>query len=172
MKKTKPVDVDLPAGIVEINKRKKEKRLSKRQLKSVIKKQKKIIQYYPWVKKWYGFSFSEDLITRESYCYNESELKELSKKGYPFVTWVEQGQQIGNAGTSAVIWGGIPYSETSSTPRIDPFETWDEVHLHFEEAARDPQTFVKTDQRDPYDLYLSRWCYTKRKIKRTLFEAI
>ena len=172
IKKTKILEVDLLEKIIEINSRKKENKLTERRLNTILNQQKKIVQYYPWVTKWYGFSFSDDLVKRESYLFNETELKELHSMDNPHVTKVEQGQKIGTVGTSAMILGNPTYREGSKNPKVEPFETWDEVHLHFEEAAREPKSHKKIAQRDPYDIYLSRRCYKKNKIKRSLFVSV
>ena len=53
---------------------------------------------------------------------------------------------------------------------MEPFKTWDEIHLHYEEAARDEKTFLKKEQRDPYGIYKSVKHYKEIDcLKETLF---
>ena len=73
-------------------------------------------------------------------------------------------------GASAVFTGKPNYKEGIAKPDIqEPKDHWDEIHLHFEEAVRDPKTNVKRLQRDPFDLYKSVKWYTKKNITRSLF---
>ena len=132
-----------------------------------------MISNYPWISKLYGFSFTSDIKTQESYIWNLDILKKLHKEKSPYVSWVEQGQEIGRVGTSAVFYGNPQYNENISTPSIPEFRTtWDETHLHFEEATRDPKTGTKVQNRDPYDIYKSERWYTARHIKRSLFTPV
>ena len=103
---------------------------------------------------------TEKLNEKESYLYTLKECEKLHKQKSPFVTWVEQGDLIGYTGSSGLIWGELKYSEEKLNI-IKPFETWDEVHLHYEEAARDEKTFLKKEQRDPYSIYKSAKHYKK-----------
>ena len=117
----------------------------------------------------YGYSFSENIKEKESYLYTLAECEKLYKQKKSFVTWVEQGDLIGYTGTSGLIWGELKYSE-EKLDHIEPFKTWDEVHLHFEEVGRDEKTFLKKEHRDPYGIYKSAKHYKKAdSLKKTLF---
>lgn len=170
VKKTKPLKADHIRRIQRKNAAKRENALGEKQLSAILSNHQHLIRTYPWVSHIYGFSFTDDSETQESYIWNLDHLKKLHKEKNQYVTWVEQDQEIGNVGTSAVFWGNPPYNENLSTPSIPEYETtWDETHLHFEEAARDPQTGLKHSNRDPYDIYKSKRWYTTRHIKRSLF---
>ena len=141
--------------------------LDQKVFQAKISQTKKLIKRFPWVEKFYGFKFNDDL---ESYLYTLDELKSLVKQHSPWVSYVHEGDLIGYVGSSAIFYGNCPYDEESSNPNIKPFENvWDEIHLHFEEATRDCKTRVKVLQRDPYDIYKSARWYKKESIQRSLF---
>jgi hypothetical protein len=172
-KPSEPKKIDIISQIRTINEQKRENALPDQKLQNLIKKNKRILDTYPWTRTLYGFSFSDDFLTSESYTWTMKELKDLVAHGSPWVRWVKQGQEIGKTGSSAVFYGDVPYVENSSSDPIKPFKnTWDEAHLHFEEAARDPDTRKKKDQRDPFDIYKSRRWYTPKSIKRSLFVQV
>ena len=130
-----------------------------------VRKTLRIIEGFPWVEKFYGFNFENDI---ESYLYTLDELKKLIKQNSPWVTYVKQGELIGYVGTSAIFYGNCPYDEENDSPDIKPFENvWDEVHLHFEEAMRDPETRMKLLQRDP-TIFISQ----RNGIKRNLLKKV
>lgn len=173
VKPSEPVEVNVLDQIRKINRSKRENQLDKVKLEKVLRRQKRIVDTYPWVQKLYGFSFSDDTITSESYIWTPAQLKELIDHASPWVTWVEQGQEIGRVGTSAVFFGKPPYRENQQDPSVKKFDnTWDEIHLHFEEAARDPKTRAKQEHRDPFDIYKSKRWYTPANIKRSLFVQV
>lgn len=141
--------------------------LDQKVFQAKISQTKRLIKRFPWVEKFYGFNFNDDL---ESYLYTLDELKLLVKHHSPWVTYVHQGDLIGYVGTSAIFYGKCPYDEENNSPDISPFENvWDEVHLHFEEATRDSKTRIKVLQRDPYDIYKSARWYNNIYIKKSLF---
>ncbi len=87
-------------------------------------------------------------------------LNRLERVTHQLVVPVRKGEPIGAVGTSGLRWG--KYQELvidNGRPRIIEKAigewSWDEPHLHFEEAERDEQTGVKGGQRDPYDIYLT-----------------
>lgn len=173
IKTTIPTKIDIIEKIHRKNEAKRENAFPKEKLIKILAQQRRLINRYPWVENYYGVSFTDDPITSESYIWTYEELKELYAMGSPWVTWVEQGQEIGKVGTSAVFFGKPPYRENQDRPNIKKFtNTWDEIHLHFEEAARDPETRLKHLHRDPYDIYKSKRWYTARHIRRSLFAAV
>lgn len=163
----KPLSIDYNYEI-----RRKDKKMHKQTKEDTLRKKisetLELIRQYPWLTKLYGYSFNSDLRKRESYLYNEEELKYL--KGSKYVKWVEAGELIGYVGSSAIIWGDLTYKENCERPNVKEFDTWDEVHLHFEEANRNEDTRVKELQRDPYGVYLSREHYQDINYPKTLFK--
>ena len=169
IKRTKATKVDVVKRIIEKNQRLGKNKKSSRNLEKIIILHEKLIKKYPWINYKYGYNFSEKLNEKESYLYTLKECEKLHKQKSPFVTWVEQGDLIGYTGSSGLIWGELKYSEEKLNS-IKPFETWDEIHLHFEEAVRDEKTFFKKEQRDPYGIYKSAKHYKKiDSLKETLF---
>ncbi len=154
MKKTEPEKIDVVQRIVKKNQRLKKNKKRKKEINSLITFHKKLIKEYPWIGYKYGYNFSEDLNKKESYLYTLSECERLYKQKNDYVTWVKQGDLIGYTGSSALIFGQLEYSE-KKVEKIEPFEIWDEIHLHFEEASRDKETLLKKQQRDPYNIYKS-----------------
>lgn len=140
-------------------------------LEKSLQETERLIKKYPWVEKQYGYSFSESLEEKESYLYTREELKSLYKEGSPFVKWVNQGDYIGNVGISAVFYGDPNYNEgeiiEAGIPQ--PRNSWDEVHLHFEECIRNPSTGLKYENRDPFDIYRSIPAYNPDALMTSLF---
>jgi hypothetical protein len=163
----KPLVIDYEKEIAKKNSRLHNK-VDEKELSKKIENTLKLVKQYPWLDKIYGYSFNDDLRKRESYLYDEEELKYLN--GSKYVKWVEQGDLIGYTGSSSIIWGDLTYKENCERPNVKEFETWDEVHLHFEEASRNPDTKLKEDIRDPYGIYLSKEHYQNPNYKRTLFK--
>lgn len=131
---------------------------------------KKILDEYEWVNYLYGYNLHKELTDTETYFYRLDEIEQLYKNKSPYVKWVEQGEVIGYVGSSALIYGSPTYEEGKNDVYVKAFTTWDEVHLHFEEAGRDPKTRLKIQQRDPYGIYKSWKWYNHRGIKEnTLF---
>jgi len=140
-------------------------------VQSIITEQQHLMEQYPWTQTWYGFSGGQPE-EKEAYLLTPTEITELSRQPNTFVTWVEQGEEIGKVGNSAIIWGDATQPEASTLVNqqvLPQLETWDEPHLHFEEAARDPNTGQKLSRRDPFFLYKSAKWYQKRFIEKTLF---
>lgn len=172
-KPSQPIKIDILSQITKINEEKRENQLPENTLKKILRSSKHLIERYPWIENVYGFSFSDDFLTSESYTWTLLELKDLVAHGSPWVTWVRQGQEIGKTGSSAVFLGQVPYDEdTLSQPITKYADTWGEEHLHYEEAARDPKMRKKKDQRDPFDIYKSKRWYTPQNIKRSLFVQV
>lgn len=143
--------------------------LTQKQQEIVVEEQKALITKYPWVSNRWGYRFGETLEELETYAYTLDEVEKKHKEGWEYVKWVEQGDVIGYTGASAVVFGDIPYAEGKETPDVQPFEnTWDEIHLHFEEATRNPENRGKYLRRDPYGLYLGHTHYPG-KDKDSLF---
>ena len=163
-----PLKIDFEKEIRRKNKTLKINRVSEKALEKKIQKTKNIVKQYPWVKKIYGYRFRKDDRRRELYTYPLRDIKRMYKKGNRFIKWVERGDLIGYTGTSALIWGDLKYRENMRRANVGEFETWDETHLHFEEATRDIKTGLKKDPRDPYGIYLSERHYKNIK-KKTLF---
>lgn len=170
-KTQKPLTIDLEAGIVKKNSERRKLKKSNTQLKKKILETKKIARRYKWTKKLYGFSYSDDIKKKYSYLYTPQELKLLHEKGSKYVKWVEQGEIIGYTGTSGLIHGRLRYWENRRRPNVRKFNSWDSRHLHFEEAKRDWQTGKKTNQRDPYGIYLSKEHYLNLRFD-TLFKDL
>jgi hypothetical protein len=145
--------------IIRKNNERRKYKKSKEEIQKSIKEIRKLIWKYPWIKRLYGFSFSDDINKKESYLYTPKQLKELHEKGDRYVKWVKQGDLIGYTGTSALIHGRLKYLENRRRPNMRKFKTWDETHLHFEEASRDWKTGKKILPRDPYGIYLSKEHY-------------
>jgi len=164
----KPLKIDFTYEIKRKNSKRKLYKRSDSQLEKDIQKTKEIIKQYPWIKKIYGYSFRKYPNKREMYTYPLKNIKRMYKKGNRYIKLVKQGDLIGYTGSSAIIWGDLKYKENRRRPNVKQFNTWDEVHLHFEEATRDTKTFIKKDQRDPYGIYLSKEHY-KRIRGKTLF---
>jgi hypothetical protein len=140
------------------------------QLERKLKETENVIKRFPWVTRQYGYSFTNDIETKESYLYTPEELKYLYERKSPFVRWVNQGEYIGNVGISAVFAGNPNYQEGAPSPDIrEPNNSWDGFHLHFEETARSPETGIKHMHRDPFDIYRSFIGYKAANIERSLF---
>ncbi len=155
----KPLKINYRREIIRKNSERRRYRKSKSQLEEIIKETRKLAWKYPWIRKLYGFSFSDDINRKEAYTYTPEQLKELLKQGSKYVKWVNQGDIIGYAGTSGLIHGRLKYWENCQRAKVRKFNTWDEIHLHFEEAARNFKTGRKILNRDPYDIYLSKEQY-------------
>ncbi len=151
--------------LIKVNDRRREQKLSKAQLDKQISECKKIIERYPWVSKYYGYS------KNESYLYSLPLLEKLHKEGNRYVTYLKQGDLIGYVGTSAIFYGNPPYRENLKVPHIkEHSDVWDETHLHFEEACRD-ENGVKKGQRDIFGVYKSyRWYQPDIKSQRAHLE--
>ncbi len=160
-KTDKPLKIDYKKGIIKNNEERRKYKKGKEKIEEKIKSTRKLIWKYPWIKKLYGFSFSNDITKKESYLYTPQELKRLHKEGSKYVKWVKQGDIIGYTGTSGIIHGRPKYRENLSRPNIREFSTWDESHLHFQEASRDIKTGKKILNRDPYGIYLSKEHYNQ-----------
>jgi hypothetical protein len=159
MKRTEPIKSDILGKIVRKNERSKVNKKSKKELKKVLEVHKGLIKRYPWIEYRYGYDKEESFL-------------EFKKKDNPYVKWVEQGELIGYTGSSGLIWGDLQYNEDEvGSKKIPHFKTWDEIHLHFEEAFRDLKTGLKKDKRDPYDIYKSaKWYGNLDSMKKTLFK--
>ena len=168
IKTFRPLKIDFEYEIKRKNRKRKIYRKSDIKLEKDIQNTREIIKQYPWVKKLYGYSFREDEKKREMYTYSIKEIKDMYKKGYRYIKYVKQGDLIGYTGSSALIWGDLKYKENCRRPNVKQFDTWDDIHLHFEEASRDTKTFIKKDQRDPYGIYLGSEHYKNIK-NETLF---
>jgi hypothetical protein len=155
----RPKRVNYEKEIIKKNNKLRKNRKSKKRLEKAIEETKQIARKYRWTKRLYGFSFSDDIKKKESYLYTPQELKKLHKQGNKYVKWVEQGDIIGYTGTSGLIHGKLKYWENLKRPNVRKFETWNEPHLHFEEASRDVKTGRKKLHRDPYGIYLSKTHY-------------
>ena len=164
----KPLRVNYKKEIIKKNNTRRKYKKSKALLEKAIKETQKLTRKYWWIKKLYGFSFSEDINKKESYLYTPKELKNLLSQGDKYVKWVEQGDIIGYTGASGIIHGRLKYWENKRKPNMRKFETWDEAHLHFEEASRDWKTGKKILHRDPYSIYLSKEHYQNLRFD-TLF---
>ncbi|KKR06088.1 MAG: Peptidase M23B and LisM domain [candidate division WS6 bacterium GW2011_GWF2_39_15] len=171
VKLTQVQKINLLDRIKKVNDAKVKNGLSNEKLNRVLDQQEKIMRSYPWVQTYHGYNFSKDLGERESYLYSPTELAFLYEKRSPFVKYVEQGEEIGRVGASALLQGKPSYSEYEIHPSItEPKVVWDEYHLHFEEADRDWNSGRKGLQRDPYNIYkTSKWYLIKENLKSSLF---
>ncbi len=179
IKITPKEEIDLTKEIEGINNRRRSHKLHRKQLNALIHETAKIIEEYPWVKYRYGYNFGKNKQKKqikESYIYTLKELEEISResnnnKEKKFITWVEQGQLIGYTGTSGIIHGKLHYQEGVADCDFKPYPIWDEVHLHFEESARDEKTHFKHAQRDPFGIYKSaKWYKDISTDEETLFK--
>jgi len=169
IKTFRPLIVDFEEKIRRRNAKRKVYRKSEKELEKEILETKDIVKQYPWTKKIYGLNFKKYPEKKEIYMYTLRDIKRLYKKGSRYVRWVEQGDLIGYAGTSGIVWGDLQFKENCRRPNVKEFNIWDECHLHFEEGCRDIKTGIKKEQRDPYNVYLSKENY--RNIKHdTLFK--
>ena len=169
LKTTKTEKVDIIKRIIEKNNRLRNNKKRRKEIEKIIEFHKKLMKKYPWINYKYGYNFSENIEEKESYLYTLKECETLFKQKNKYVTWINQGDLIGYTGTSGLIWGELKYCE-EKVKNIKPFKTWDEVHLHFEEAVRDEKTFFKKEQRDPYGIYKSVKHYENvESLKDTLF---
>jgi hypothetical protein len=90
---------------------------------------------------------------------------------HPLWVKVKRGQIVGRLGFSGVRWGYDEYAPDASRPTVpDPnvYSSYDEPHVHFEDATRDRITGKKIWQRDPYDIYLTHGNYPTHKRKRNI----
>lgn len=168
-KKMHRQEVNLTEKISTINARRRSQRKDTRQIGRLISQTHNWSLQIPWMNYRYGYNYHKDLRKRESYFYTLEELERLHKAGDKYVTWVEQGELIGFAGTSGIFGGESPYDEDMRIPDVPQFATWDEVHLHFEEAGRDPLKMTKTQNRDPYAIYKTARWYKDIDLGKTLF---
>jgi hypothetical protein len=169
IKTLRPLIIDFEEKIRRRNAKRKVYRKSEKELEKAILETKDIVKQYPWTKKKYGLNFKKHPEKKEIYMYTLRDIKKLYKKGSRYVKWVEQGDLIGYAGTSGIVWGDLQFRENCRRPNVKEFNIWDECHLHFEEATRNIKTGMKQEQRDPYGVYLSKEHY--RNIKQeTLFK--
>jgi hypothetical protein len=155
----RPLRVDYKRGIIKSNKDKRKYRKGKEEIEEKIRNTRRIIRRYPWIKRLYGYSFSENIKKKESFMYTPGELKRLGDEGNKYVKWVEQGDIIGYIGVSGLIAGRLKYFENRKRPNLRKIKSWDKPHLHFEEAARDWESGEKILSRDPYGIYLSKEHY-------------
>ncbi len=170
IKVTEPTRINHIYKIINKFRRSTDPNKSPYKLEKKLQETEKIIKKYPWVEKQYGYSFSENSDEKESYLYTPTELEYLYNQGSPFVKWVNQGDYIGNVGISAVFHGNPQYEEGETNPNLlQPPNTWDEVHLHFEECSRDTTTGLKHANRDPFDIYKSITSYTPENLVNSLF---
>ena len=167
-KNFKPTKINFEYEIRRKNDKRKSRKKRVVKLEKDIQKTKELVKKYPWVKKLYGYSFKKNIKKKELYTYPLKDIKRMYRGGNRYIKWVEQGDLIGYTGSSAIIWGDLKYRENSKRPNVKQFDTWDDIHLHFEEATRDTKTFIKKEQRDPYGIYLSKNHYKKIRSK-TLF---
>ncbi len=162
----KPQNIDIPELIRGFFGRK-TKDEGKFNVGRIVDENMRIVGKYPWVGERWGYNFGKKISERESYLYSWDDVVD----GDRYVVKVKKGDVIGYVGTSAVFSGEISYQEGKIDDKVEKFGSWDEVHLHFEEATRNQETLVKEFQRDPYDIYKSAKWYTPQNIKRTLFSA-
>lgn len=162
-------DRDWRERLTRKNKSLKKNRLDDDALNILIQDTRKLCRRFPWVKRQYGFKFEKDINKKESYFWSPTELKKLHKEGSKFVKWVEQGDLIGFVGTSGIVHGRLKFRENLRRPRVREYRIWDECHLHFIEGNRDWKTGRKIEDRDPYDLYLSKEHY-KGRFRKSLFK--
>ena len=89
-------------------------------------------------------------------------------KNSKYYTWIKKGDLIGYAGDSGLTWG---YKDYPKRPDIKKYPSWDEVHLHFQEFARD-KNGNKIEPRDPFNIYNTYQKYpkTKKEFKNTLWK--
>ena len=168
IKTFRPISIDFGYEIEKKNNTKKANRKSTLQLESILLNTKEYTKQYPWTTKIYGYQFRKDKNKRELYTYTLKEITRMYKEGNRYIKWVNQGDLIGYTGSSGIVWGNLRFKENCRRPNVKSFDIWDEIHLHFEEASRDLNG-IKVDQRDPYDIYLSKEHY--RDIKgNTLFK--
>ena len=99
------------------------------------------------------------------YAYKTSPKRMKNSKYY---TWIKKGDLIGYAGDSGLTWG---YKDYPKRPDIKKYPSWDEVHLHFQEFARD-KNGNKIEPRDPFNIYNTYQKYpkTKKEFKNTLWK--
>lgn len=168
IKQTKPLEFNHAERLNKVNEAKKKNRKNTKEMQSIINETQEIVRKYPWTKTYYGYNFSENLNEKESYLYTPSEIVGLHNAGNRYVTYVEQGQIIGFIGNSALIFGQPTYEESYEFQTKES-ETWDETHLHFEEATRSVEKGNKRLQRDPYGIYMSSKHYIQPFPKSALF---
>ncbi len=89
-------------------------------------------------------------------------------KNSKYYIWVNKGELIGYVGDSGLSWG---YKDYPKRPDIKKYPSWDEVHLHFQEFARD-KNGNKIEPRDPFNIYATYQKYpkTKKDFKNTLWK--
>jgi len=162
IKTYKPLKIDFEYEITRKNNKKKDYKKDNLQLQKTILNTKEIVKQYPWVKKIYGYSFRKYPNKRELYTYTLKDIKRMYEEGNRYIKWVKQGDLIGYTGNSGIIWGNLKFKENCRKPNVKQFDTWDEIHLHFEEATRNTKG-IKIDERDPYNIYLSREHYKSIK---------
>ena len=167
VKTFKPLKIDYRYEITRMNEKKRGKKVNKGVLEKKIQDTLDIVKRFPWMRKLYGYNYRKHPDKRELYTYTLKDIKRMYKEGNRYIKWVKQGDLIGYTGTSAIIWGDLKYKENCKRPNVKPFNTWDDIHLHFEEAARNSKG-IKIDERDPYNIYLSKEHYKNIK-EDTLF---
>ncbi len=167
LKETKARIFELAAKIAEYYRKKKVK---SSKVESIIKKTEQIVKKYPWTQVGYGYNLNNNLEECDMYFYNQDEIVAAFDAKSPYVKWVDQGDLIGYMGLSALIYAEPSYPENKNGTYVEEFETWDDIHLHFEEASRNPETRLKELQRDPYGVYKSVRHYQVNIFKETLFK--
>lgn len=158
-KTNRALRVDYRKSIKKVNSAKRKNRVSEEGLQSKIRKTKKLMWKYPWIKYLYGHSVYKDMNDKPSFLFVPSELKKLHKQGSRYVKWVNQGDIIGYTGSSGYIYGKLRYKENRKNPSLKNIPPWRSPHLHFEEARRDWENGQIIQHRDPYNIYLSREHY-------------
>ncbi|MCC7289852.1 hypothetical protein IT417_01195 [bacterium] len=169
LRNTGPIDYDLEGKIIRRNKRKRKYKLSEIELNKLISKFRVLKKKFSWISNIYGYNFFGDIYTKESYILTPDEILVLVKENHPSVCKVKQGEQIGYSGQSAVFYGNLPYNE-DNIKSINEFEnTWDEIHLHFEEATRNWKSGAKIDQKDAFGIYKSKKWYQGKGLMHSMF---
>lgn len=159
LKRTNKISYDLSSRILRRNNRKRKHKLSNQDIELLLEKLEKLSKKYNVLNSAYGFNFSKDINTKESYLLTPDEMILLTKKKSPYVKHVRKGELIGYTGTSAVFYGNPAYNEDNIIDINEFPNSWDEIHLHFEIAKRDWQSGAKIEQLDPYNIYKSKKWY-------------
>jgi len=80
-------------------------------------------------------------------------------KNSKYHVWFNKGDLIGYVGDSGLTWG---YKDYPQRPDIKKYPSWDEIHLHFQEFARNKRG-NKIEPRDPFNIYNTYQKYPKTK---------
>lgn len=169
LKKTPSIAYDMSSRILRRNSRKRKNKIDIQSMEKILHKQELLEKRFPWMKTIFGFHFTNNIDTKESYLYTPEELNMLLGSLSPYVMKVKRGEIIGYTGSSGIFYGNCPYNEETFN-KIAQFEnTWDEIHLHFEVAQRDWESGVKINQTDPFNIYKSFKWYTLEALASSEF---